>query len=182
MHLLSMCFFSKKVNGTRPWGISGASLSLVIDLDIKDVDPCDHWRCDALCFLQLMLFVSGWWGWKRWGCWFFCWCCLHFYKKFDVCCLLVLCRFHCGDESHQYQSWAGTEKGRIHPTFCVLFFFRRVEKGRGFCSGSDEKPPHKWRDQRFLLEWFQWWYINGVIFWEETLDHLKLGWDPEEGF
>ena len=64
---------------------------------------------------------------------------------------------------------------------CAVFLSEGRERS-WFCSGSDEKSPHKWRDQRFLLEWFQWWYINGAIFWEETLDHLKLGWDPSEGF
>lgn len=52
MHLVSMWFFTKKSKriykkALQLHSISGASLSLVIDLDIKDVDPCDHWRCDA---------------------------------------------------------------------------------------------------------------------------------------
>ena len=159
MHLIlvSMWFFTKKVN---------VFTKKNLQLRRRPVWALGHLRCKPFVG-HWPWYQRCWsvWSLKVW-CFFCCVffsvssCCLFlvdgagkgevvvfmlilfaFLEKFDVCCLLVLCRFYCGDESHQYQSWAGTEKGRIHPTFCVLFFFRRVEKGRGFVLDQMKNHP-----------------------------------------
>lgn len=117
-----------------------------------------------LCFLQFveLLFVSGWWGWKRRGCWNLL-ILLAFLEK--VWCLLFVGSLQVPlwwwKPSIPIMSWHW-ERQDTSDFLCAVFLSEGRERS-WFCSGSDEKSPHKWRDQRFLLESFPWWYINGVM-------------------
>ena len=193
MHLIlvSMWFFTKKVNVfTKKKTPTPKEAGL--GLGASQVQAF-RWSLTLISKMLIRVITEG----VMPSCVFFSWCCLFLVdgagKGEFVVFLLILfaylekvwCLLFVGSlqvppwwwkPSIPIMSWHWERQDTSD--FLWAVFLSEGRERSWFCSGSDEKSPHTWRDQSFLLKWFQWWYINGVIFWEETLDHLKLGWDP----